>query len=449
MSHNPPSTVTILGAGPAGLGAGFYARQAGMDLRIFEANDQVGGNSRTLTLGPYRFDTGAHRLHDKDAKVTSDLKHLLGDDLRRIEVPSQIYWEGSYIDFPLSPYDLLTKLDLETLFQVTREKIRRLLRTSTDPDHFEEMARQAYGPTLAAMFLLNYSRKLWGKPTDQLALQIAGGRLQGLDLKTFLLETLLGKYAKTRHLDGSFYYPRYGFGTIFEAVADAIGRDRIHCRSPVTSLVHDEQSIAEIIVDEERSVEPTNVISTLPVTVMIELLKPRPPMPVQNIAETIQFRHLRLLVLAIDRPQISPNASIYFPSENFSFTRLYEPKNRSSAMAPEDTTAVVVEIPAFSEDRQWRIPDHRLKNEIVRALVRTDLMAPEEVLQWRSYRLSYAYPVLDTAYPEKIARLRDYLSSFENLVVIGRSAQFQYTHTHDLFAAAHKTIDQMRDSGST
>ena len=59
----------ILGGGPAGLAAGYFAKKKNIDLEIFEASDMVGGNCKTIERGEYRFDTGAHRFHDKNNKV--------------------------------------------------------------------------------------------------------------------------------------------------------------------------------------------------------------------------------------------------------------------------------------------------------------------------------------------------------------------------------------------
>jgi hypothetical protein len=39
-------------------------------------------------------------------------------------------------------------------------------------------------------------------------------------------------------------------------------------------------------------------------------------------------------------------------------SRLYEPKNRSAAMAPTDDTSLVVEVPCFADD-----PVHRMAPE--------------------------------------------------------------------------------------
>ena len=65
MLKNNFSQIDVLGAGPAGLGVGYYAKKYGIPISIFELSTGVGGNSRTITNGQFRYDTGAHRLHNK------------------------------------------------------------------------------------------------------------------------------------------------------------------------------------------------------------------------------------------------------------------------------------------------------------------------------------------------------------------------------------------------
>ena len=101
------ATVHILGGGPAGLAAGFFAHRARFDVELFEAGEVVGGNARTIVRDGFRFDTGAHRFHAKDPFVTAIVRELLGDDLIEVDAPSAIYDAGRLIDFPLRVDDLL------------------------------------------------------------------------------------------------------------------------------------------------------------------------------------------------------------------------------------------------------------------------------------------------------------------------------------------------------
>jgi len=428
--------LTVLGGGPAGLATGLYARRQGLDVRLFEAADAVGGNARTLSLGPFRYDTGAHRFHDKNAQVTADVKALLGDDLRRVDAPSQICWRGRRIDFPLAPYDLLRKLPLSLLAQISWEQLS-IPRVSDDAEHFEEMALQSYGPTLARRFLLNYTEKLWGADADRLSPRVAGDRLEGLDLKTFFLEAFGGGTTKARHLDGSFYYPRHGYGQIAEATADAMGREHIRTGARITRLAHDGTRIHRVTLNDAEAETVETVVSTLPLTLVLRLLDPPPPDEIQALARSMRFRHLRLVVLGLARPRLTPNASLYFPERSIPFTRLYEPKNRSADMAPDDQTVVVLERPCHPNTEAWTQPDAALCQAAETLLANRDLIDDDtEIVATAHHAVPFAYPILDVGAEEKAERLTTYLDRFENLHLLGRSAQFTYTHVHSLYAQA-------------
>src|SRR5262245_39001951 len=70
----------ILGGGPAGLAVAFYAQRAGLGFELLERSHELGGLCRTLALGEHRYDTGAHRFHDRDPQITADVRELLGAD---------------------------------------------------------------------------------------------------------------------------------------------------------------------------------------------------------------------------------------------------------------------------------------------------------------------------------------------------------------------------------
>jgi len=54
--------VVIVGAGPAGLTAGYELTKHGIQSVVLEKADKVGGISRTETYKGYRFDIGGHRF---------------------------------------------------------------------------------------------------------------------------------------------------------------------------------------------------------------------------------------------------------------------------------------------------------------------------------------------------------------------------------------------------
>jgi protoporphyrinogen oxidase len=151
----------------------------------------------------------------------------------------------------------------------------------------------------------------------------------------------------------------------------------------------------------------------------------------------MRFRHLRLVVLGLDRPRLTPNASLYFPDRSVPFTRLYEPKNRSPDMAPDDQTVVVLERPCRPESEAWAQSDEALRDTAVDLLTEQGLIqGGGEVVAEDHRTVPFAYPILEVGAEETAERLTTYLDRFENLHLLGRSARFTYTHVHNLYAQA-------------
>ncbi len=445
-TESPGAGIHILGGGPAGLAAGYHAAKRGLDFVVLEAGSRPGGNCRTLRLGEFLFDTGAHRLHDKDPEVTSEIRALLKGELFEVRAPSQIFHEGRYFRFPLQLGSLIRGLDRRTLVRIAAESLRPRPRKS--PGSFGEFAVHQYGPTLAGLFLLNYSRKLWGTDPFRLSTEVSGGRMKGLDLAGFLRETLLGRARRASHLDGSFLYPRHGFGAIVDGMSEAIGARRIRLDSRVTRIMHSGGRIDRVVVNGGEEVEVSTVVNTLPLTLSAKILDPPPPPEVLAAADAVRYRNLVLCVFCLDRPSFSPNASLYFPGEEFPFTRLYEPRNRSPHMAPEGKTAIVLEMPCFADDPLWSLPDGEVLRRAWRALQRVKPLGEGEVLRFTVLKLPFAYPVLEAGLAGHVELLVDYFRSFENLHLTGRSSMFRYVHLHDLFREGRELVGCLAEGGT-
>ena len=62
-------SIVIIGAGPAGLTAAQELARAGVTSTVIEADDVVGGISRTVQRDRWRFDIGGHRFFTKVQRV--------------------------------------------------------------------------------------------------------------------------------------------------------------------------------------------------------------------------------------------------------------------------------------------------------------------------------------------------------------------------------------------
>ncbi|HEX4438487.1 MAG TPA: FAD-dependent oxidoreductase [Thermoanaerobaculia bacterium] len=423
--------LSILGGGPAGLGVAFYAHRAGVPFALFEGSLELGGMCRTLTLGAHRYDRGAHRFHDRDAGVTRDLLELMGDELVRVNAPSAIRDDGRFIDFPPTPLNVMFAYGVREASRICLDLVRSGLRRNRPLVTFEDFAVRRFGRTLARRILLNYSAKLWGLPTDQLSPDVATRRLQGMTLRSLLYE-LVFPGAKTEHVDGSFLYPRGGYGRISESLAATLPPESIRTGCEVAGLDVENGLVTRIRLRDGRSAQVRGrVVATLPLPLVAAMLGDALPQPARDAAARLRFRHVRLLFLRLGLPRLSRYASIYVPNPDYCVSRIYEPRNRSAAMAPEGETSLVVEAPCFDGDAVARVGAQAFRERVVRELASLGLLDPEDVIESREHFIPNAYPVYAHGYQGDVAIVQLAVDRISNLDTLGRAGRFVYSHLHD------------------
>ncbi|HTR03940.1 MAG TPA: FAD-dependent oxidoreductase [Thermoanaerobaculia bacterium] len=445
--NRPANPLTILGGGPAGLGVAFYARRAGLPFVLLEASSALGGLCRTLRCGDHLYDCGAHRYHDRDPEITRDLVALLGGELERVDAPSAIRDRGRYIDFPPTPLNSVFAYGLRDAVRIGWDLLRSGARRRRSASSFEDLAVGRFGETLARRILLNYSAKLWGMPADQLSPDVATRRLQGMTLRS-LIHELVVPAKKVEHVDGSFLYPRGGYGRIVEALVETLPPEALRTGSEVVALEVADGVVRRVRCADGRDVEePERVVSTLPLTRLVRLLGDAVPESAQAAARRLRFRHVRLLFLRLATPSLSRYASIYVPDPAFCISRLCEPRNRSAAMAPAGETSILVEVPCFPGDALETLSDEALAARVVEELRELRLVNPSDILEWRHHGLPNAYPVYAMGYASDVGTILAALSPIENLETLGRAGRFHYSHLHDQLRFGKDSVARLVDAG--
>lgn len=425
--------LAILGGGPAGLGVAFYARRAGLPFVLYESSSELGGMCRTMAWGDHRYDRGAHRFHDRDAEITRDVFELLGDELVRVQAPSAIRDGGRFIDFPPTPLNVMFAYGFREASRICLDLVRSGLRREGELVTFEDFAVRRFGRTLARRILLNYSAKLWGMPTGWLSPDVATRRLQGMTLRTLLYE-LLFPSAKTEHVDGAFLYPRGGYGRIVEALAGSLPAESLVTGREVAGLDFEGSRVSRIRFRDGRTAavgRGGRVVSTLPLPLTANMLGPALPSAARAAASRLRFRHVRLIVLRLGVARVSHYASIYVPDPAFCISRMYEPRNRSEAMAPAGETSLVVEAPCFAGDPVARLSADAFRDRVVGELASLGLLDPRLVLDARHHFVANAYPVYASAYEREVLEVQRALDAVDNLDTLGRAGRFVYSHLHD------------------
>ena len=344
--------------------------------------------------------------------------------------------------FPLSALNLLKSLGFVDFARSTYQIARsRLAGTGEPAGDLKGYTTRTYGSAIAERFLLNYSEKLWGVAPDRLSSGMAKVRLKGLTIQGFLKDAMRGPRARIGHLDGSFYYPTGGIGTIADALGEAIGSESILTGSGVTKVVHDGGRIRSIVVNGAGRMDVDEVVSTIPLPHLLEMMDPPPGKAVLARVRTLRYRSLILVALFLQKDSVTLDATVYFPEKDFVFTRAYEPRNRDRSMAPPGQASAVFEIPCDPGDTHWRMADEELVALVLSHLAKTAWVRPEEIIGTEVRRMEYAYPVVDLDTGSITKEVLSFLERLSNLRLAGRNGRFVYCSIHDVMTESREIAE--------
>ena len=92
--------ILILGAGLAGLSAGWHLQRLGIGCQTFEKEAEVGGLCRSKRINGFTFDCDGHLLHFKHKSTLGLIKELENGNLVGHQRNSWVYSSGAYTRYP-------------------------------------------------------------------------------------------------------------------------------------------------------------------------------------------------------------------------------------------------------------------------------------------------------------------------------------------------------------
>jgi len=444
---NPERSVVIVGAGPAGLTAGYEAVAAGWNVTVLEKDTEyLGGISRTVCAHGYRFDIGGHRFFSKSTEITRWWKERLPDDFIQVRRMSRIYYRGRFFDYPLKPWNALSNLGFLTSLACVASYLWVRLFPTKPERSFEDWVSNRFGKKLFRIFFKTYTEKVWGIPTTELSADWAAQRIKGLSLFKAVLNAFKGKPegpAVIKTLIDTFSYPRLGPGQMWTKTAADIqaGGGAIVMDSKVTRIRHAEGRVTgiESVSSKGTTLSHTgdHYILSMPLRETVQAFDPPLSQVAQEAAGRLRYRDFLTVALVVEGDNPFPDNWIYIHEPEVKLGRIQNFKNWSEAMIGRPgTTCLGLEYFCFEGDGLWTASDSDLIELGKRELGILGLVEPSRVVEGHVVRVEKAYPVYDPGYQEALGVIRTELKDFKNLHVVGRNGMHKYNNQdHSMMTA--------------
>ena len=489
--------VVIVGGGPAGLTAALELQDAGIrDITVIEADEQVGGISRTVEHHGNRIDIGGHRFFSKsdwvmdwwrgmlpvaapaDADAARELRYKgasaiapeatarESDDavmLLRSRL-SRIYFNKRFFDYPLklNP-DTLLKLGPWKTFTFGLSYVWSRIHPRKPEASLEDFLVNRFGQKLYRQFFKEYTEKVWGVPCNEISAAWGAQRIKSLSVTKAIAHAFkkmlgLGEKAEQTSLIESFLYPKYGPGQMWETAAKRFQErgGTLLMRSKVERIdIRDGRvrGVTHRDVDgAEHALACTHLVSTMPIKDLMQASDAAWPQAIRDIASRLSYRDFITVGLLYPRSAIPRQLDdnwIYIQEPGVNVGRVQVFNNWSPYMVADPATLWMgLEFFCKEGDALWDMDDEALKALGHREMVQIGLVRADAPLDAVVLRVPKAYPGYFGEAYARFGELQAALDAIPNLFLVGRNGMHRYNNQDHSMLTAKEAARQIA-SGET
>lgn len=491
----PKKRVIIIGAGPAGLTAGYELLKLNKDnyeVIILEETYDIGGISKTVNYNGNRMDIGGHRFFSKDENVMRFWKEVMpvqgkpsyddkilnrnknlkknGPDpeiddrvfLVRNRV-SRIYFLNKFFDYPISlKLETLKNMGFCRTIKVGFSYLKSLIFKKKE-DSLENFYINRFGKELYSMFFEKYTEKLWGRHPKEISSEWGAQRVKGVSITAVIKDSLKKVFhIKSKNVETSlieeFYYPKYGPGQLWETVAkefedlggkilkgySVIKIDNSNCKI---------NSVTCKTADGEVKMDGDIFISSMPLKDLIIGMEKDVPEDIKEYAKGLPFLDFQTVGILVKKMNLEnktniktlnnivPDCWVYVHDKNATMLRFQIFNNWSPYLVqePEKYVWIGLEYTCREGDEKWNMSDNAFIEFAIKEMVSMGIIDESDVIDSHREKIKKAYPAYFDTYSE-IEKIIKFVNKYDNLYCIGRNGQHRYNNMDHSMVTAFETV---------
>jgi protoporphyrinogen oxidase len=377
----------VLGAGPAGLAAGYTLARAGCRPVVIEKGKTSGGLMRSIRRGDFIVDIGRKELYNRLQRVDEFWSELLGSDYRRYPHRGGILFDGHIIEISPTfrgfrrgmPWTMFAGCAWDLLASRARSNGSR-------PRNLEEYFYAKRGRRLTQVISQGFQEKLSGTRWADVPLpdDYSDSRdrtflntVKGLAIRTFSRK-------EVNTFEGVWKHPAKGTGQICEALERGIvehggrmlfGADVLEVNAAGGMI----ESLKVAADKEAVTYRPQHVVSSIPAQVLLRLLlKDRFDALAGSLkAPPASKKTIVLVYLFFNEPPRFPHAWLNVTCPKTQIGRITNYAGINGDMVPEGKTCLCCEFYCSAGDHVLALDDQETVQLALRECGTYKLASPD------------------------------------------------------------------------
>jgi protoporphyrinogen oxidase/glycosyltransferase involved in cell wall biosynthesis len=469
----------VIGAGPTGLSAAYHLGKGSL---LVERNETVGGWCRSVEDHGFTFDYAGHIMFSNEPYVHQMYELLLGDNVHWQDREAWIYSKGVYTRYPFqgSLYGLPPEVLKECIVGAIEARFgklhgdasgalapgkaaaitdccadgtdascgtvasaRRDVGQKDEPRNFEEFIYRVWGAGVAKHFAIPYNRKLWAVPLAEMETSWLGGRVPLPNLEE-MIDGALRPKPKPVGPNARFGYPlRGGFQALMNGFLPLL-EGELKLGAEVVEI---DVARHDIVLDNGTTCAYGQLISTMPLPVLIGMLGKAAPEHVRRAAAKLRHVSVRCVNLGVAREKLTDKHWIYYPEDTV-FHRVFVQGNASPHCNAPGGFGLTCEI-TYSPSKPLPCEGQDLIDLCIADCIRVGLLtAGDRVACANEVDMPYAYVVYDHVRKESVEVIRRWLAA-QDVLLAGRYSEWEYYNSDHAFIAGKKAAEAASSAGSS
>jgi len=422
--------IAIIGAGFAGIAAGYAAKEKNLQATLFEADVEWGGLCGNFSVDGFRFDRAVHLAFNEPPIVE---RLFLSRPHYSHSSESRNYADGFWVRHPVQ--NNLRELPVEERIKVICSFIGRP--NSIDfggHNNYRQWLEFQFGQYFAEKYPARYTRKYWGTDAANLNCNWCGGRIYQPSIE----EVLRGAFSDSPkpanvYYAKSMHYPKEGGYKNF--VAELAAQIDICCGHKVTAIDTTEKILT---FANGKTCHYKKLVSTMPLPRLAKLITNDEK--ILAAADNLQTTSMALVSVGYSKAFDFPTNWFYVYDEDIPFARVHSPSRKSPDNAPQGCSSLQFEI-YYSRELPLKLSDDELITKTLDAMEKMDVATRADVAALDCRHVEFANVIFYDGMEQARELVRREVAR-HGITSCGRFGEWDYLWSTQSFMSGYNSMQE-------